>query len=123
MITDASPVMPLMPEEAVVVEAGERKTTMGPSAPSSFNNDENHGGALSSSPNAGIDTNDHHELQFYDPAEILDMSRELAFGYLILLTGGAVEYVAPIAMEGSSSSARKQRRGGGDEIDNGPSRN
>jgi hypothetical protein len=113
MITDASPVMPLMPEEAVVVEAGERKTTMGPSAPSSFNNDENHGGALSSSPNAGIDTNDHHELQFYDPAEILDMSRELAFGYLILLTGGAVEYVAPIAMEGSSSSARKQRRGGG----------
>ncbi|KAL3809242.1 hypothetical protein ACHAXA_007066 [Cyclostephanos tholiformis] len=114
MIADASPEMPLMPGEAVVEEAGGQKTTMGSSTPSSFKNDENHGGGGGCG--AGGDNNDHHELQFYDPAEILGISREEAFGYLILLTGGAVEleYVAPmIALEGSSSassSAREQRR-------------
>ena len=41
----------------------------------------------------------HDELQFYDPTAILDISRDVAFGYLILLTGGAVEYEAPTLEE------------------------
>lgn len=41
----------------------------------------------------------HDELQFYDPTAILDISREVSFGYLILLTGGAVEYEAPTLEE------------------------
>jgi len=44
--------------------------------------------------------NEHHdELQFYDPTAILDISREVSFGYLFLLTGGAVEYEAPTLEE------------------------
>ena len=61
----------------------------------SFKNEEgrNNNKAPSSSPNDA--NNEQHGLRFYDPASILDVSRELAFGYLILLTGGAVEYAPP----------------------------
>mmetsp|Transcript_31724 Transcript_31724/g.76836 ORF Transcript_31724/g.76836 Transcript_31724/m.76836 type:complete len:310 (-) Transcript_31724:348-1277(-) len=41
-------------------------------------------------------------VQFYDPSAILDISREVAFGYLILLTGGNVEYEPPISAKVSS---------------------
>jgi len=37
----------------------------------------------------------NNELQFYDPNAILGVSREVAFGYLILLTGGVVDYEPP----------------------------
>jgi hypothetical protein len=37
----------------------------------------------------------HAELQFYDPTSILNISKEIACGYLILLTGGAFVYEAP----------------------------
>lgn len=44
--------------------------------------------------------NNEQELQFYDPATILNVSREVAFGYLILLAGDAVaEYEAPTREE------------------------
>lgn len=64
--------------------------------------------------NSSIDVNDH-ELHFYNPATILDLSREVAFAYLILLTGGDVDYVAPTSlveieagMAKSFSSAKQQ---------------
>jgi len=44
--------------------------------------------------------NEHHDqLQFYDPSATLDIPREVAYGYLVLLTGGAVEYEAPTLEE------------------------
>lgn len=54
--------------------------------------------------NAGTNNNLHHhnehdDLQFYDPTALLDVPREVAFGYLILLTGGAVHYEAPTLEE------------------------
>lgn len=39
--------------------------------------------------------NNDQDLQFYDPTAVLGISREVAFGYLILLTGGGVEYEPP----------------------------
>jgi hypothetical protein len=36
-----------------------------------------------------------HDLQFYDVHAVTNISREVAFGYLILLTGGYFEYKAP----------------------------
>lgn len=41
-------------------------------------------------------------VQFYDPSAILDISKEVAFGYLILLTGGNVEYEPPISAKVTS---------------------
>lgn len=43
--------------------------------------------------------NEQELLQFYDPTAVLGISREVAFGYLILLTGGNVEYEAPTLEE------------------------
>lgn len=43
-------------------------------------------------------SNNGHELHFYNPSTILDISREVAFAYLILLTGGAIDYVPPTAL-------------------------
>ena len=34
-------------------------------------------------------------VQFYDPNAVLDVSKEIALGYLILLTGGNYEYESP----------------------------
>ena len=48
--------------------------------------------------------NDEHEIQFYDPTVLLGIPRDVAFGYLILLTGGAVEYVAPTLEEVSAAA-------------------
>lgn len=37
-------------------------------------------------------------MQFYDPSAILDISRDVALGYLILLTGGMLEYEPPTSL-------------------------
>ncbi|KAL3784841.1 hypothetical protein ACHAW5_009060 [Stephanodiscus triporus] len=88
----------ISPEEAR--EADGRTTTM-ESTP--FKNEDHDDACPSSSNN---NNNNEHELRFYDPAAILDVSRELAFGYLILLTGGAVDYVGPVVVaEGDPSSS------------------
>lgn len=49
-----------------------------------------------------------HGVQFYDPSAILDISRDVAFGYLILLTGGIVEYEPPTFEEASSRQSLPQ---------------
>jgi hypothetical protein len=92
---------PLIPREAV--EAEGRTLAMGFVSPSKNDGRNNE----PSSPN---NNDEHGGLQFYDPAAILDVSRELAFGYLILLTGGAVEYAAPAAAAGNSSSSAQQQQ-------------
>ena len=76
----------------------------------SFKNEEgrNNNKAPSSSPNDA--NNEQHGLRFYDPASILDVSRELAFGYLILLTGGAVEYAPPPPAQAPPSTAEENSR-------------
>ena len=48
--------------------------------------------------NLSSNNNNEHELHFYNPSTILDISREVAFAYLILLTGGAIDYVPPTAL-------------------------
>ena len=53
--------------------------------------------------------NGEHEIQFYDPTVLLGIPRDVAFGYLILLTGGDVEYVAPTLEE------QQQQSNGDDE--------
>ena len=74
----------------------------------SFKNEEGRNNkAPSSSPNNA--NNEQHGLQFYDPASILDVSRELAFGYLILLTGGAVEYAPPTPAQAPPSADENSR--------------
>lgn len=35
------------------------------------------------------------DVQFYDPNTILDVSKEMSLGYLVLLTGGSYEYKRP----------------------------
>eukprot|EP01083_Nonionella_stella_P236185 829778_1 len=57
--------------------------------------------------------NSEQELQFYDPAAIFCITREVAFGYLILLTGGAVEYEPPgpedvLSIQQSQTSTSRQ---------------
>ena len=47
---------------------------------------------------------EHDDLEFYDPNILLNIPRDVAFGYLILLTGGAVEYVAPTLEEVSAAA-------------------
>lgn len=42
---------------------------------------------------------DGNELKFYDPDAVLAVSRDVAFGYLILLTGGKFQYEAPTLPE------------------------
>lgn len=54
--------------------------------------------------------NGEHDLHFYNPATILDISREVAFAYLILLTGGAVEYVAPTLAEGGMAPSSSMQQ-------------
>mmetsp|Transcript_21499 Transcript_21499/g.46715 ORF Transcript_21499/g.46715 Transcript_21499/m.46715 type:complete len:346 (+) Transcript_21499:260-1297(+) len=54
------------------------------------------------SKNNSTPNNNEQELQFYDPTVVLDICREVAFGYLILLTGGAVEYEPPTLEDASS---------------------
>lgn len=50
-----------------------------------------------------------HELQFFDPHAVLrTVSREVAFGYLILLTGGNFEYKAPTLPENQSADQQQQ---------------
>jgi hypothetical protein len=74
------------------------------------------GSSTTSKPNNNNNSNilcnsNEHELHFYNPATILDISREVAFAYLILLTGGAVEYVPPtltnhlVRVEGATTAA------------------
>ena len=60
---------------------------------------------LSNNNSTTLNNNDQ-ELQLYDPTAVLDISREIAFGYLILLTGGAVEYEPP-TLEDLSSLRKK----------------
>lgn len=51
-----------------------------------------------------------HELQFFDPHAVLrTVSREVAFGYLILLTGGNFEYNAPTLPENQSDDQQQQQ--------------
>ena len=56
---------------------------------------------------------EHDDLQFYDRTSLLDIPRDVAFGYLVLLTGGAVEYVAP---SNTTTTTQQQQSNGGDEI-------
>ena len=59
-----------------------------------------------------IESNNDDDLQFYDPTSLLDIPREVAFGYLVLLTGGAAEYVAP---SNTTTTTQQQQSNGGDE--------
>lgn len=59
------------------------------------------------SSNNNATSNNEQELQFYEPAAVLRVSREVAFGYLILLTGGAVEYKLPTLEEVSPYTQQK----------------
>lgn len=63
-----------------------------------------------SNTNATLPNNNEQELQFYDPTAVLSVSREVAFGYLILLTGGAVEYEAPTLEDVSSKKQQQQSK-------------
>jgi hypothetical protein len=76
---------PLIPKGAVVSDGN---------CPMQHQSKEEHHNVTTVSNNNN--SNDGHaELQFYDPASILNISKEIAFGYLILLTGGAFVYEAP----------------------------
>ncbi|KAL7448125.1 hypothetical protein ACHAWC_000374, partial [Mediolabrus comicus] len=56
-------------------------------------------------------TSCENELQFYDPHAVTNIPRDVAFGYLILLTGGNVEYKAPsLPTENESSDQRPQQQ-------------
>ena len=63
--------------------------------------------------------NDEHEIQFYDPTVLLGIPRDVAFGYLILLTGGAVEYVAPtleeVSAAATATNTTQQQQSNGDD--------
>lgn len=69
-------------------------TVQTPLLSSSEKNVSNTTGAMTSNISTS-NNNKEQELQFYDPTAILGISREVAFGYLILLTGGAVKYEPP----------------------------
>ena len=58
-------------------------------------------------PNEERPSTNEQELQFYDPESVLSVSRDVAFGYLILMTGGAVEYEPP-ALEQVTSAQQQQ---------------
>lgn len=52
-----------------------------------------------------------NELQFYDPHAVTNIPRDVAFGYLILLTGGNVDYKAPtLPTETESSDQQPQQQ-------------
>lgn len=55
-----------------------------------------------------INTSSEHELQFYDSNAVLSTSREVAFGYLILLTGGNFEYNAPTLPENRGGDQQQE---------------
>ena len=56
-------------------------------------------------------TANEHELQFYDPHAVLrTVSREIAFGYLILLTGGNFEYKVPTLPEDQAGDQQQQEK-------------
>ncbi len=56
-------------------------------------------------------TSNEHDLKFYDPQAILRLvSRDVAFGYLILLTGGNFEYKAPTLPENNQSGDQQQQQ-------------
>jgi hypothetical protein len=60
---------------------------------------------------ANKNTSCENELQFYDPHAVTNIPRDVAFGYLILLTGGNVEYKAPtLPTENESSDQRPQQQ-------------
>mmetsp|Transcript_18765 Transcript_18765/g.33657 ORF Transcript_18765/g.33657 Transcript_18765/m.33657 type:complete len:338 (+) Transcript_18765:141-1154(+) len=63
-------------------------------------------------PSKTNNNNEQEQLQFYDPKTLLNVTREVAFGYLILLTGGEVEYEPPtleeVASRSSSSSSQSK---------------
>lgn len=64
-------------------------------------------------------TSNEHELQFYDPHAVLrTVSREVAFGYLILLTGGNFdfEYTAPTLPDNQSGDLQQQQQKHKDEV-------
>ena len=53
-------------------------------------------------------SSDGNELKFYDPDAVLTVSREVAWGYLILLTGGNFEYEAPTLTEKQLADQEQQ---------------
>ena len=56
-------------------------------------------------------TASEHELHFFDPHAVLrTVSRDVAFGYLILLTGGNFEYKAPTLPENQSADQQQQQQ-------------
>jgi hypothetical protein len=56
-------------------------------------------------------TSCENELQFYDPHAVTNIPRDVAFGYLILLTGGNVDYEAPtLPTENESSDQQPQQQ-------------
>ncbi|KAL7552884.1 hypothetical protein ACHAWF_016129 [Thalassiosira exigua] len=56
-----------------------------------------------------VTSTNEQELTFYDPTSILVVPKEVALGYLILLTGGATGYKAPnITSESSASKSASQ---------------
>lgn len=56
-------------------------------------------------------TSCENELQFYDPHAVTNIPRDVAFGYLILLTGGNVDYKAPtVPTENESSDQQPQQQ-------------
>ncbi|KAL7448240.1 hypothetical protein ACHAWC_000468, partial [Mediolabrus comicus] len=58
-----------------------------------------------------ITTSCENELQFYDPHAVTNIPRDVAFGYLILLTGGNIEYKAPsLPTENESSDQQPQQQ-------------
>jgi len=90
---------PLIPKGAVVSDGN---------CPMQKNEEQHNRVVTSSKSNNNSNNNDGHaELQFYDPASILNVSKELAFGYLILLTGGAFDYDAPSAIPHYLDAASK----------------
>ena len=94
---------PLIPKGAVVSDGN---------CPMQTKNEEQHNRVVTSSvSNNNSNNNDGHaEFQFYDPASILNISKELAFGYLILLTGGAFDYDAPSAIPHYLGAASKNEQ-------------
>jgi hypothetical protein len=60
--------------------------------------------------NNNNNTSSEHDLQFYDQHAVLStVSREVAFGYLILLTGGNFEYKPPTLTEIQSGDHHQQQ--------------
>ena len=61
--------------------------------------------------NASNNNEQHQELHFYESSVILNISREMAFGYLILLTGGEVQYEPPTMQEVQKQNMSQSEQG------------